>query len=189
LFGDIRIAVNVASKQLERGGFASKLIERLAVAGVSPDVIELEITERALLTFSSQTLQAFTVLRQSGVSIALDDFGIGYSALAYLRRFPIDKIKIDRLFVREIGKPGNQADLVEAILGIARAMQIDVIAEGVDSMEQAIHLRDKGCYEVQGFLISRPLPVVLVERLLSTVRAGYDWEKKGFFRDSKSAQG
>jgi diguanylate cyclase (GGDEF)-like protein/PAS domain S-box-containing protein len=172
----MRMGVNVASRQLQRPDFVAKLDGWLADAGVSPETIQLEITERALLAPLTQTLQTFEALKRSGISIALDDFGIGYSALAYLIRYPIDKIKIDRLFVQEIGRGSNQAKLTEAIVGIAQVMQVPVIAEGVETVTQARYLLERGCCEIQGFLISPPLRVAEVERLIVGMAGGYDWE-------------
>ncbi|WP_263368787.1 putative bifunctional diguanylate cyclase/phosphodiesterase [Edaphobacter bradus] len=174
--GEIAIGVNVASKQLQLPDFVFKLQRWLAKAGLPPKTIQLEITERTLLTPTPQTLENFEALKRLGVLIALDDFGIGYSALAYLVRYPIDKIKIDRMFVREIGTGNGQAKLAEAILGMARLMQVRVIAEGVETAEQARHLQERGCHEVQGFLISRPLPADEVEAVLLKLAGGFAWE-------------
>lgn len=172
---DIRVSVNVAPRQLQREDFAERLEGWLKEERVSPKLIELEITERALLTPLPETLKAFEALKRLGVSIALDDFGIGYSALAYLIRYPIDKIKIDRLFVHEIGRESVQSRLTGAIIGIAHVMQVGIVAEGVETASQANYLKERGCYEVQGYLISPPLSAEEIEALLMNKAEGYDW--------------
>ncbi|WP_260705050.1 putative bifunctional diguanylate cyclase/phosphodiesterase [Edaphobacter flagellatus] len=172
---NVRMSVNVAPRQLARADFAEKLEGWLKHAGVSPKLIELEITERALLTPQPDTLKTFEALKRLGVSIALDDFGIGYSALAYLIRYPIDKIKIDRLFVREIGKENPQSRLTGAIIGIAHVMQVGIVAEGVETAAQASYLKERGCNEVQGYLISPPLSAEAIRDLLTNRTEQLDW--------------
>ena len=132
----------------------------ITTADISSRSIELELTEGALIEYSSTVSRAVSALREIGCSIALDDFGTGYSSLSYLRRFPIDTLKIDRTFVRDITvEHGAHAPLVDALLAMARSLSLNTVAEGVESDLQLQYLRSRGATQVQGFLFSRPLPL------------------------------
>ncbi len=130
---------------------------RCKETGLPPRLLELEITESTAMQQTDATLRTLKKLKQLGVSIAIDDFGTGYSSLSYLRRFPVDKVKIDRSFVAEV--PGNrdQGAIVSAIIALAHALQIRVVAEGVETEAQREFLKSCGCDFIQGFLVGRPV--------------------------------
>ncbi|MGN6232373.1 MAG: EAL domain-containing protein, partial [Trinickia sp.] len=137
--------------------------------GCRPEWLELEITESLLLDEDDSVAYALSAFKRIGLSIAIDDFGTGYSALSYLTRFPIDTLKIDRSFVQKVTTDRRHAELVKAILSISRCLGHRVVAEGVETMEQAAFLNVYGCEIAQGFLYSRPLPkreIALLPRYL-----------------------
>ncbi|WFU11931.1 EAL domain-containing protein (plasmid) [Rhizobium sp. CB3090] len=150
-----RMAINVSSRQFQRSDLLEMVTEILDETGCRPEWVEIEITESLLLDQQYETLAALGSLRAMGISIAIDDFGTGYSALNYLARFPIDTLKIDRSFISSGDK--RSAELVKAILSIARCLGQSVVAEGVETPEQAAFLRVNGCEAAQGFLYSKPL--------------------------------
>jgi diguanylate cyclase (GGDEF)-like protein len=166
-FGDIRVSVNVSAKQLSEPDWASNVVETLRASGVSPGCIELEITETTIISDDAATIGALTELSGMGISIALDDFGTGYSSLAHLRQLPINRVKIDRSFVWEITKNASGASLCAAIVALAHCMQLEVVGEGVENHEQANFLRDCGCEELQGYMISRAVSAAEFERFLT----------------------
>ena len=139
-------------------------------AGVEAHRLEIEITEGGLLSRTDWTVATLTALQEMGVRIAMDDFGTGYSSLSYLRRFPFDKIKIDRSFTSDLGTCSDADNIVEAVIKLGASMGMKSNAEGVDTLEQAELLRAQGCNEVQGFLYSKPLPSESIAELLA------DWE-------------
>ncbi|MER9300317.1 EAL domain-containing protein [Mesorhizobium sp. M0621] len=163
----LRIAVNVSAVQLKNGGFARSVISALAFSGVPAGRLELEITETVLLDESKAVLKTLRQLRELGIRIALDDFGTGYSSLGYLRRFPVDKIKIDRSFIRDIGNRDTAA-IVRTIIGLGAELGITVTAEGVETEVQLDILRGNGCVEAQGYLIGVPSNAADIQRLLKS---------------------
>ncbi|WP_238298498.1 putative bifunctional diguanylate cyclase/phosphodiesterase, partial [Methylobacterium soli] len=164
--GDMRVAVNVSAVQFERPGLEHNVAAALAVSGLAPHRLELEITESVLMRDSEAVLACLHRLRTLGVRIALDDFGTGYSSLSYLRRFPFDKIKIDRSFIGEIDKPETAA-IVRAIVGLGSDLGARITAEGVETQDQLPFVRQKGCQEMQGYLLSRPLAAPELRRFLA----------------------
>ena len=152
-----RIAVNVSAKQLYDPGFSQQVANAMVDAGVEAARLELEITESAALEHRSEIVLTIDQLRRLGVRFCLDDFGTGYSSLAYLKRFPVDVIKIDRSFVSEVHKNNGGAAVVKAVLALARGLDIDVVAEGVELAEQAAILRALDCPVAQGFYHAKPL--------------------------------
>jgi EAL domain-containing protein (putative c-di-GMP-specific phosphodiesterase class I) len=154
----VRVAVNVSPLQFKGGDVSGSVASALALSGLPPRRLELEITESALLTDSAATLDILRGLRAQGVRISMDDFGTGFSSLSYLRSFPFDKIKIDQSFVRDLETSSDSAAIVGAIVGLGRSLGMRVTAEGVETEGQLAHLRAAGCDEVQGYLFSRPRP-------------------------------
>ncbi|TGD96905.1 sensor domain-containing protein [Methylobacterium nonmethylotrophicum] len=152
----VRVAVNVSALQF-RTGLEEAVIQALALSGLPPCRLKLEVTESVLMTKSEHGLATLHRLRAMGLRIALDDFGTGYSSLSYLRRFPFDKIKIDRSFISDIHDP-DAAAIVRAIVGIGERLGMGITAEGIETPDQLARIRQEGCTEVQGFLFSRPLP-------------------------------
>ncbi|MES0139195.1 EAL domain-containing protein [Mesorhizobium sp. M0016] len=157
------LAVNVSPLQLRDAGFAEEVALILAETGLAPKRLQLEITENVLLENNDTTRAALAALRQSGVGIVLDDFGTGYSSLSYLRRHAIDKLKIDRSFVRLLDGDGNSGAIVKALIDLAGALKVEVTAEGVETEVQKALLVAMGCQQLQGYLLSPPLePAQLV---------------------------
>jgi EAL domain-containing protein (putative c-di-GMP-specific phosphodiesterase class I) len=152
----LRVTVNVSPVQLAQANFAELVAKALEAVGLTGDALGLEITEGALLETSTVERENVGRLKDLGVRIVLDDFGTGYSALGYIRRFPLDVIKIDRSFTRDMTKDTQAAALVQAILAMARGMNLEVVAEGVETPEQRQLLRLLGCRLGQGYLFSRP---------------------------------
>jgi EAL domain-containing protein (putative c-di-GMP-specific phosphodiesterase class I) len=158
-FRPMRIAVNVSARQLQKPRWAKDVERILDETGYSPANLELELTESAIMQHDDATLENLSALSEMGVGLSLDDFGTGFSSLSYLSRFPIDRIKIDRSFVGDLfGDSEHASLLIEAILSMARCLNLPVVAEGVETEEQAQFLRERGCHELQGYLLSRPLP-------------------------------
>ena len=164
---NVRVAVNLSPIQIGCPHLVSMVTSALAMAGLDPRRLELEITESVMMKDTERTLETLRRLRQIGIRIAMDDFGTGYSSLGYLRSFPFDKIKIDQSFVREIEMRKDVRAIVRAVTGLAKCLGITTTAEGVETEAQFNLLRDKGCTEVQGYLFSSPRPARDVEFLLS----------------------
>ncbi len=154
----LRIAVNISPQQLQRPGFLERVSASIASAGVSPDELELEITQRAIVGEEGPAGRALSELAALGVSLALDDFGTGFSSLSYLRRFPIDRVKIDRSFVADIEGELDARGLASAVVALARELNLGVVAEGVETPGQRAFLTRLGCDELQGWLLGRPMP-------------------------------
>jgi EAL domain-containing protein (putative c-di-GMP-specific phosphodiesterase class I) len=161
----VRIAVNVSPIQLKSPTLALRITSALAASGLAPDRLEVEITEAVLIHDDESALAILHQLRAVGVRIALDDFGTGFSSLSYLKRFPFDKIKIDRCFVSDIEDEGSLA-IVQAVVNIAAARNMTTTAEGVETEQQRAMLRQLGCTQMQGYLFSAPKPAAEARRLL-----------------------
>jgi len=153
----VPVAINCSGKELLHGDPARVVEAEAAAAGVPTSLIEIELTESLLVQDSAAVQSALKRLRQLGCRIALDDFGTGYSSLAYITRFPPDRIKIDKAFVREVDRSPGSAAIANAILSLAQSLNLVVTAEGVERQDQLEWLRSRGCHEVQGFLLSKPL--------------------------------
>jgi diguanylate cyclase len=153
-----QVAVNVSGVQFRDGSLPERVSRAIHAAGIEPRMIELEFTEGALIEYSAVVSKAVKALKELGVATALDDFGTGYSSLSYLRHFPIDTLKIDRVFVRDIvSRSGGNAPLVDAIIAMAKSLGLDTVAEGVETEEQWHYLKSRHADQVQGFLFCRPL--------------------------------
>ena len=155
----VRTSINVSARNLQDRRFPTDVFRALEHAGIDPKLLELEITESAIAREPERSLFAITGLREAGIRIAIDDFGTGYSSFAMLRDFPVDRLKIDASFVSGISNSPRQQHLVGAIVGLAHGLDIDVVAEGVETEESWSTLADLGCEVGQGFLICRPLPL------------------------------
>jgi diguanylate cyclase (GGDEF)-like protein len=160
----IKLAVNVSPVQFRSDTLALKVVAALAVSGLSASRLELEITEAVLIRDDAAALEILHQLRAIGIRIALDDFGTGYSSLSYLQRFPFDKIKIDRCFVKDLAEPGGSS-IVQAVVNIAAARHMTTTAEGVETLRQRELLRALGCTEMQGYLFSPAKPAAELKRL------------------------
>ena len=161
----IRIAVNVSPVQFHRGSLNETILRALAVSGLAPGRLEVEITESIFLEGGDATLKLLHSLRSLGVRVALDDFGTGYSSLSYLQSFPFDKLKIDRSFIQNLLTREGASAIVRAITELAHALNIETTAEGVEETAQLMELRAHGCSSVQGFLFAEPMTAADVERL------------------------
>jgi len=162
----LKVAVNVSALQFQQADFVDRVAAALHVADLPGGLLELELTESILVRDASEALQRLHALSQLGVKLAIDDFGTGYSSLAYLKRFPIQKLKIDRSFIR--GTPADESDaaIVRAVVQLARALNLKVNAEGVESEAQRHFLKEQGCDEMQGFLFAPALDPVSFEQRL-----------------------
>jgi len=161
----VRLAVNVSPVQLKCPTLALKIAGALAASGLAANRLELEITEAVLIRDDETALAILHQLRAIGIRIALDDFGTGYSSLSYLKRFPFDKIKIDRCFVTDIAEIDGSSVIVQAVVNIAAAGNMTTTAEGVETLEQKEMLRKLGCTEMQGYLFSAAKPGPEVRKL------------------------
>jgi diguanylate cyclase (GGDEF)-like protein/PAS domain S-box-containing protein len=166
----LRVAVNFSPRQLSHPHCIDTVVETLERIGLPPDHLCVEITESALVEDSAATLATLNRLRDIGIRLALDDFGTGYSSLTYVRRFPIDTLKIDRSFIDGIVGSTEDEAIVTAVLSMGRALGVGVVAEGVETEEQAARLRTLGCTLAQGYLFSRPISAECARELLARAR-------------------
>jgi diguanylate cyclase (GGDEF)-like protein len=164
--GDIKVAVNLSPVQFKQGTVVRDVMEALDASGLSAHRLELEITEGVLLQDTEATVSTLTRLRELGVRISMDDFGTGYSSLGYLRRFPFDKIKIDRSFIHDLSDNPDSIAIVRAVTGLGNALGMGITAEGVETEDQLRQLRAEGCTEAQGCLFSAARPASELQSLL-----------------------
>jgi EAL domain-containing protein (putative c-di-GMP-specific phosphodiesterase class I) len=162
----IRVAVNVSAVELRAPDLVSSVLDTLADSGMHARDLELELTETFLMQEASSTVAVLHELKNIGVHLALDDFGTGYSSLSYLQRFPIDTLKIDRSFVRDLATDAGDANIVSAVIGMGNSLHMRVIAEGIETREQLEFLQQHGCAVGQGYYFSRPVPAAEFGTLL-----------------------
>ncbi|MGP8233056.1 MAG: EAL domain-containing protein [Methylovirgula sp.] len=167
----IKVAVNLSPLQLGRDDFVEQVEAALAESGLSPERLELEITESVPLVANSAIRDVLRALKSRGVSIALDDFGTGYSSLSYLSSFPFDRLKIDYSFVREIHEHDQTMAIVKAVLDLAHSLNVHTTAEGIETEPQRIWLQAQGCSEGQGYLFNPPMPAGKIADFLAAERA------------------
>lgn len=153
----LRVAVNVSAREIARASFHDDLVQIMKDTGIEPDSLELEITESAVMEGAEDVIRSLRDIRALGVHLTADDFGTGYASLSYLRNFPLDGIKIDTTFVSDIGNPEG-GGLASAVIAVGHCLEMNVVAEGVETEDQLSYLRWRDCDEVQGFLISEALP-------------------------------
>jgi diguanylate cyclase (GGDEF)-like protein/PAS domain S-box-containing protein len=161
-----RVAVNLSARQLRAPEFVGSVAAIIAETGIRADLLELELTESILMDSELQRIEGLHQLRALGVHFSIDDFGTGYSSLAYVKRFPIGMLKIDQSFVRGLPHSANDAGITTAIIAMARSLELDVIAEGVETREQRAFLQKAQCAKLQGYLFSPPVPPEKMERFL-----------------------
>ena len=164
----LRVAVNISAVQLQQRGLAGVVRTALAESGIAPDMLQLEITESAAMQSFELTLEALREIRGMGVGLAVDDFGTGQSSLIYLKHFPIDTVKIDKEFLRDVTSDETAAAIVSYVINLAHTLQLRVVAEGVETEEQYTFLRHYACDLMQGYLFSRPMPAADVLPFLQT---------------------
>jgi diguanylate cyclase (GGDEF)-like protein/PAS domain S-box-containing protein len=165
------IAVNVSARQFSEETLVQDVVSILEETGMDPDLLELEITESVVMRDPERAVKMLKELKERGIRLALDDFGTGYSSLSSLKRFPVDTIKVDRTFIRDI--PGDAEDraLTQAIIAMSKTLSLTVVAEGVETKEQLEFLRQHACDEFQGYYFSKPLPAEEFARLIQTAHA------------------
>jgi EAL domain-containing protein (putative c-di-GMP-specific phosphodiesterase class I) len=154
----IRVAVNISSLQFKPNTLVEAITQVLKASDLDSHWLEIELTESAIMKNMDESSGILRELKRMGLRVAIDDFGTGYSSLAYLKRFPLDILKIDRSFIRDIPGDRDNEAIAAAIVAMAHSLNLEVIAEGVETEDQLEFLRRHGCDEVQGFLLSRPLP-------------------------------
>jgi predicted signal transduction protein with EAL and GGDEF domain len=167
----LTIAVNVSVQQFREPDFVDKVLTIIARTRARPDRLKLELTESVLVDNAQDIIQKMAALKAKGVEFSLDDFGIGYSSLSYLKRLPLDQLKIDRSFVRDVLVDPNDAVIARAIIALAQSLGLGVIAEGVETEAQRDFLAGAGCHAYQGYYFCRPLPIEGFEEFLSTLEA------------------
>jgi EAL domain-containing protein (putative c-di-GMP-specific phosphodiesterase class I) len=163
--------VNVSGHQFENEGFVERVLEWLEASQLAPENLELEITESILMSDLGKVREAIHALRRVGVRFSIDDFGTGYSSLSVLRSLPVNVLKVDRSFVKGVADDERDAGLAQAIVALAHGLDLETIAEGVETSEQAERLSAMGCRYLQGFLFSPPLPSAELEALLASAPA------------------
>ncbi len=161
----VRVAVNISTWQVRQPDFVDMVENILDESGFDPHLLELEITESAVMDNVQEAVRILNIFQQRGISLAMDDFGTGYSSLSSLQRLPLSKLKIDRSFIREVTSNPNDAALTSSVIALGRTMGLGVVAEGVETEEQLNFLRQMDCAQVQGFLFSKPLPAREVSAL------------------------
>jgi diguanylate cyclase (GGDEF)-like protein/PAS domain S-box-containing protein len=154
----LRVAVNISARQFEPNQLGASISHALGASGLNSEYLELELTESLVMQNPEEVIGILLDLKRMGLQLAIDDFGTGYSSLSYLQRLPVDRLKIDQSFVRDIGADPNDAIIARAVISLGHSLGMSVIAEGVSNPEQLAFLRENGCDEMQGFLYSRPLP-------------------------------
>jgi len=172
----LAVAVNISALQFRQPEFVQQVLDALRRTGADPRRLKLELTESMLVDNIEEVIAKMTSLRALEIGFSLDDFGTGYSSLSYLKRLPLDQLKIDRSFVRDLPADSSSGAIAEAIISMGKAMGMPVIAEGVETEEQRAFLARLGCHSFQGFLTSRPLPLIEFERLivaLNTIPCNY----------------
>ena len=175
------LRINVSRAQLATPGFVSGVADTIAEFEINADSVCLEITERAVVHDTETTRRSLAELKEVGVHIAIDDFGTGHAVLSHLKSLPVDMLKIDRQFVRELGTNTRDLAIVRAIIGLAEAFDLQLVAEGVETKAAALTLLQHGCHRAQGFLLSRPIPSNAMKSLLST-----RWMPMPFVADSQA---
>ncbi len=162
----LSIAVNVSVRQFRHPDFVDEVMTAIADAGIAPHKLKLELTESLLAEGIEVTVAKMGSLKDMGVTLSLDDFGMGYSSLSYLKRLPLDQLKIDKAFVKDILTDANDAAIARTIIGLAQSLGLSVIAEGVETREQRDFLAQQGCLEYQGYLFCKPLPIEELENFI-----------------------
>jgi len=161
----IRVAVNVALPQIKKSNFVATVKAVLEQTGLKPEYLELELTENVIIN-TMEVIKTVTELKSLGVTIAIDDFGTGYSSLSYLKRIPLDRLKIDSSFIQHIQSKDDDEVIIRAIIAIAQNLDLEVIAEGVETQNQLDFLKNNKCNEIQGYYYSKPLSTDEMEKLM-----------------------
>ncbi|MCR8921438.1 EAL domain-containing protein [Dasania sp. GY-MA-18] len=169
--GDLIVAVNVAGPQFNMNNLQQVICSAIEAAGMNPNFLKLEITEGMMMGDEDSLIKKLNDIKSYGPSFSIDDFGTGYSSLSYLKRFPLDELKVDRSFIIDVPKAKDDSAIVKAIIAMAHSLDLNVVAEGVEELEQLEFLKGLGCNVIQGFYFSKPLPA---QAFAEFVRAGVD---------------
>lgn len=164
--GNLPVAINISPRQLQKDNFVKDVMDLLKETGLEAKFLEFEITENTMIKSMDRTIDLINELRNIGIKISLDDFGTSYSSLNYLRKLPIDKIKIDRSFIKDLDQDENVEAVVSAIILLSQKMKLEIVAEGVETFKQLDFLIERGCEQVQGYLFSKPKPVLKIEEVI-----------------------
>ena len=175
----LTMSVNLSGREFAQGDLAERVARTLADSGLPADGLELEITESVVMDESEAGTRSLRALRALGVRLVLDDFGTGYSSLSYLRHLPLDAIKLDRSFVTGLNEDDGSLAIVQAVVTLAHGLGIEVVGEGIETVEEAVRLRALGCDRGQGFVYSRPIPGEDITRLLQRDRGDADGRRRG----------
>lgn len=173
-FSHLRIAVNLSGRELDDEHVVDHIQSSLETNGVPPNQLEVELTEEIFIRNIEHNMNQLTRLRHLGVHLAIDDFGVGYSSLGYLRDFPVDLLKIDRSFITDVIERHDDAVITRAVINLAHNLGIEVVAEGVETPEQLRFLKIHRCDVIQGYLISQPVPAEDLEKALSSGTLEYE---------------
>jgi EAL domain-containing protein (putative c-di-GMP-specific phosphodiesterase class I) len=163
------LAVNVSSKQFRQTDFVAQIQNAIKRHAINPTLLKLELTESLLLENIEETIATMSTLKEIGIMFSLDDFGTGYSSLQYLKRLSLDQIKIDQSFVRDLASDSSDRAIVSTIIAMAHGLNLDVIAEGVETDDQRQFLKNAGCLQYQGYLFGRPIPIEQFDAQLRSV--------------------
>jgi diguanylate cyclase (GGDEF)-like protein len=166
----VTVAVNISARQFREANLLQLVAKILAETGLDPTQLELEVTESVIMHDAQHVIATLQAFRNMGVKLSVDDFGTGYSSLSYLKRFPVDRLKIDQSFVRDITANADDAAIAQAVITLGHTMNLRVIAEGVEAPEQLAFLRSNECDEMQGYLFDKPMPAHEFEKLLESGR-------------------
>ena len=167
-FNELCVGVNLSSLQFRQGDIAKTIKNVLATTGLDPQYLEIEITESIIIQNVEETIDTLWKLKEMGLKLSIDDFGTGYSSMNYLKRFPLDTLKIDRSFIKDIMTEPNDAAITKATIGLAKGLNLTTIAEGIETEEQLIFLHKQGCDQIQGHFVSQPVPAETVEQLFTS---------------------
>jgi len=173
-YSNLRIAVNLSPRHFRKRDLAAHIAGALESCGLSPANLELEVTENVIMEFGEESVAVLRAVKDMGVALTVDDFGTGYSSLSYLKHFPVDRLKVDKVFVREVTSDADDAAIVTAVIAMAHGLELKVVAEGVESREQLDFLRSHNCDEAQGSYFS---PAVSEDELMRLL------EKRGTARE------
>jgi EAL domain-containing protein (putative c-di-GMP-specific phosphodiesterase class I) len=176
---DIRLGVNLSPSQFQSGDLAATVASVLHQCGYSASLLELEVTEGILLEDDERALAIFDRIRDLGVGIAFDDFGTGFASLTYLKKFPLDRLKIDKSFVQNLRADSDDMAIVGATIGLGKLLGLSVIAEGIEERATADLLRSKGCEEGQGYYFGRPMPAAEFEQRFLSEDARLEFDTAG----------
>ena len=164
---EVAVAVNISALQFKRDDIVKSVADILHETGLRPENLELELTESLLMSHAEDVMETIRLLKGLGVRLSIDDFGTGYSSLSYLRRFAVDRLKIDQSFIRDMVEDPDDAAIVRAVVQMGKSLKLDVIAEGVESRAQADYLVKQGCNEAQGYFFCPPVTHEVLMTVLS----------------------